>query len=55
MRGLPAYVLDYSDLIVANSVEKPIVKPVVIAGPTTSEKQVKLSRLSKCWQKRAIK
>lgn len=41
LRGLPAYVLDYSDLIVANSVEKPFLKPVVLVGPTTGEKQVR--------------
>ena len=41
LRGLPAYVLDYSDLIVANSVEKPLLKPVVLAGPTCGEKQVR--------------
>lgn len=33
IRGLPPYLLDYSDLIPSNSVEKPDVKPVVIAGP----------------------
>jgi hypothetical protein len=34
LRGLPAYVLDYSDLIPPNLVEKPFLKPVVLAGPT---------------------
>ena len=38
LRGLPAYVLDYSDIIPANSVEKPNVKPVALVGPTTVEK-----------------
>ena len=38
LRGLPAYVLDYSDIIPANSVEKPNVKPVALVGPTTTEK-----------------
>ena len=33
IRGLPPYLLDYSDLIPSNSVEKPDVKPVFIAGP----------------------
>ena len=33
IRGLPPYLLDYSDLIPSNSVEKPDVKPVIIAGP----------------------
>ncbi|KAG1679244.1 hypothetical protein FOA52_009273 [Chlamydomonas sp. UWO 241] len=38
LRGLPAYVLDYSDLIPPNLVEKPFLKPVVVAGPTTRER-----------------
>lgn len=33
IRGLPPYLLDYSDVIPSNSVEKPVVKPVIIAGP----------------------
>ncbi len=37
LRGLPAYVLDYSDLIPPNMVEKPFLKPVIVAGPTTGE------------------
>ena len=37
--GLPAYVLDYSDIIPANTVEEPDIKPVAIVGPTTTEKQ----------------
>ena len=36
--GLPAYVLDYSDVIPANETEKPVVKPVVLAGPNFLEK-----------------
>ncbi len=35
--GLPAYVLDYADLIAPNLVEKPFLKPVVISGPSTGE------------------
>ena len=38
IRGLPAYVLAYSDLIPSNSVEKPFLKPVMIAGPSCTEK-----------------
>lgn len=32
LRGMPAYVLDYSDLIPSNTVERPFLKPIVIAG-----------------------
>lgn len=35
LHGLPAYVLDYSDLIAPNLVEKPFLKPVIITGPHT--------------------
>lgn len=35
LRGLPAYVLDYSDLIPPNMVEKPFLKPVIVSGPHT--------------------
>ena len=39
LRGLPAYVLDYSDLIPANSVEEAFNKPVAVAGPVTTDKK----------------
>lgn len=45
LRGLPSYVLDYSDLIPSNSVEKPFLKPVLICGPTTGEKGILIERL----------
>lgn len=45
LRGLPPYVLDYSDLIPSNSVEKPFLKPVLICGPTTGEKEILIQRL----------
>jgi guanylate kinase len=45
LRGLPAYVLDYSDLIAPNLVEKPFLKPVVIAGPTTTERTALMEEL----------
>jgi hypothetical protein len=38
LHGLPAYVLDYADLIAPNLVEKPFLKPVVITGPSTGER-----------------
>ena len=41
LRGLPAYVLDYADLIPPNLVEKPFLKPVIISGPTTGERKVR--------------
>eukprot|EP00983_Pelagomonas_calceolata_P122718 1160936-Pelagomonas_calceolata.AAC.2 len=37
LRGLPAYVLDYSDLIPPNLVEKPFLKPVIVSGPHTGK------------------
>ncbi|GFH10920.1 uncharacterized protein HaLaN_06325, partial [Haematococcus lacustris] len=37
LRGLPAYVLDYSDLIPPNLVETPFLKPIIIAGPNTGK------------------
>jgi hypothetical protein len=45
LRGLPAYVLDYSDLIAPNTVERPFLKPVVLAGPATSERTRLMERL----------
>eukprot|EP00798_Chlamydomonas_sp_ICE-L_P023777 gene23777-9336_t len=39
LRGLPAYVLDYSDLIPPNLVEKPFLKPVIISGPSIWERK----------------
>ena len=44
LKGLPAYVLDYSDVIPANSTERTVIKPVVLAGPSHLEK-AELSRL----------
>lgn len=38
LHGLPGYVLDYSDLIAPNLVEKPFLKPVLITGPSTGER-----------------
>lgn len=45
LRGLPAYVLDYSDLIPPNSVEKPFLKPVLVAGPHTGERRALMEAL----------
>ncbi|GAX74660.1 hypothetical protein CEUSTIGMA_g2108.t1 [Chlamydomonas eustigma] len=45
LRGLPAYVLDYSDLIAPNLVEKPFLKPVIISGPSTGERTALLEQL----------
>ncbi|GMH36176.1 hypothetical protein BSKO_04044 [Bryopsis sp. KO-2023] len=45
LRGLPSYVLDYSDLIPSNIVEKPFLKPVLICGPTTGEKEILIKKL----------
>jgi hypothetical protein len=50
LRGLPAYVLDYSDLIAPNTVEKPFLKPVIIAGPHTGERRRQMERLVKVMQ-----
>ena len=38
LHGIPAYILDYADLIISNHVEKPFLKPVLLTGPCTSEK-----------------
>jgi hypothetical protein len=38
LHGIPAYILDYADLIVSNQVEKPFLKPVLLTGPCTDEK-----------------
>ena len=38
LHGIPAYILDYADLIIANHVEKPFLKPVLVTGPCTDEK-----------------
>ncbi|KAF8071222.1 GLTP1 [Scenedesmus sp. PABB004] len=46
LRGLPAYVLDYADLIPPNSVEQPFLKPVVLAGPHTGERTRLLEMLA---------
>ncbi|KAK9808730.1 hypothetical protein WJX72_002676 [[Myrmecia] bisecta] len=45
LKGMPAYVLDYSDLIPSNSVEKPFLKPVIIAGPSAGDKQQLINML----------
>ncbi|EFJ40819.1 adenylate kinase [Volvox carteri f. nagariensis] len=45
LHGLPAYVLDYADLIAPNLVEKPFLKPVVITGPTTGERRAIMEQL----------
>eukprot|EP00879_Flechtneria_rotunda_P024046 GHRR01025468.1.p1 GENE.GHRR01025468.1~~GHRR01025468.1.p1 ORF type:complete len:822 (+),score=235.91 GHRR01025468.1:119-2584(+) len=45
LRGLPAYVLDYSDLIPPNSVEKPFLKPVILCGPNVGERRRLLEML----------
>ena len=38
LKGLPAYVLDYADVIPSNSVERPVAKPVLLAGPPSKTK-----------------
>ncbi|GLC37755.1 Adenylate kinase [Pleodorina starrii] len=45
LHGLPAYVLDYADLIAPNLVEKPFLKPVVITGPNTGERRAIMEQL----------
>ena len=45
LRGLPAYVLDYSDLVAPDSVARPFLKPVVLSGPTTGERGALITRL----------
>lgn len=44
LNGLPSYVLDYSDLITSNSVEKPFIKIVMLIGPSDGySKQVSIA------------
>lgn len=38
LHGIPAYILDYADLIISNQVEQPFLKPVLLTGPCTDEK-----------------
>ncbi|PNH05620.1 Adenylate kinase, chloroplastic [Tetrabaena socialis] len=45
LHGLPAYVLDYADLIAPNLVEKPFLKPVIITGPSTGERRILMEQL----------
>ncbi|GFR43730.1 hypothetical protein Agub_g4841 [Astrephomene gubernaculifera] len=45
LHGLPAYVLDYADLIAPNLVEKPFLKPVIITGPNTGERRALMEQL----------
>ncbi|KAK3280983.1 adenylate kinase [Cymbomonas tetramitiformis] len=42
LRGLPAYVLDYADVIPSNSVERMNAKPVVVCGPQIRGSKAKL-------------
>lgn len=38
LHGIPAYILDYADLIVSNQVERPFLKAVLLLGPCAGEK-----------------
>ena len=46
LHGIPAYILDYADLIVSNQVERPFLKAVLLLGPCTDEKWQYLQTLA---------
>ena len=44
--GIPQYILEYSDLVVANHVQAPFLKPIVVTGPDTGERAELLQALA---------
>lgn len=46
LHGIPQYILEYADLVVSNAVERPFLKPILIAGPVAGEKAVLLQTLA---------
>ena len=43
--GIPQYILEYSDLVVANHVQAPFLKPFLVTGPETGERSGLLQAL----------
>jgi hypothetical protein len=35
--GIPQYILEYADLVVANHVQAPFLKPILVTGPDTGD------------------
>lgn len=46
LHGIPQYILEYADLIVSNAVERPFLKPILVAGPVAGEKAALLQTLA---------
>jgi hypothetical protein len=38
LHGIPQYILEYSDLVISNQVEKPFLMPILVSGPVAGEK-----------------
>lgn len=46
LHGIPQYILEYADLVVSNAVERPFLKPILVAGPAAGEKAALLQTLA---------
>jgi len=46
LHGIPQYILEYSDLVVSNAVQRPFLKPILLAGPAAGDKMVLLQTLA---------
>jgi hypothetical protein len=46
LHGIPQYILEYSDLVVANHVQAPFLKPILVTGPQTGERSTLLQALA---------
>lgn len=44
--GIPQYILEYADLVVANHVQAPFLKPILLTGPDTGERDSLLQALA---------
>ena len=45
LHGIPRYILEYADLVVANHVQAPQLKPFLLVGPDTGERSALLQEL----------
>lgn len=43
--GIPPYILEYSDQFVANHVQAPLLKPIIVTGPESGERMALLQEL----------
>jgi hypothetical protein len=46
LHGIPQYILEYSDVVIANHVQAPFLKPIVVTGPDTGERAKLLQALA---------